>query len=204
MSSWAALTERARFKAGQTVLVNGATGASGKLAVQIARHMGARRVIAAGRNKTALEALKRLGADTTVELQPDEANLISAFVPIFDEGVDVVLDYLWGSSARALLIAAAKATAERPVRFVQIGSISGQEIALPGAVLRAAPITLLGSGIGSVSLARLCQAAQKVFEAAVPAKLEIATKAVPLSTLGEHWADTRSDVRTVFTMGTGQ
>jgi NADPH2:quinone reductase len=202
-SSWMALTERAHFEAGQTVLVNGATGASGKLAIQIAKHMGARRVIATGRNKAALEALKRLGADTTVALLPDEANLIGAFAPIFHEGVDVVLDYLWGSSGRALLIAAAKNTAERPVRFVQIGSISGEEIALPGAVLRAAPITLLGSGMGSVSLARLCQAAQKVFEAAVPAKLEIATEAVPLSALSEHWANARSDVRTVFITSTG-
>ena len=50
MSSWAAYTERARLKAGETVLVNGATGTAGRLAVQIAKYLGARKVIATGRN----------------------------------------------------------------------------------------------------------------------------------------------------------
>ncbi len=63
MSSWAALAERARLKTGETVLVNGATGASGRLAVQIARHLGAGKVIATGRNVEALRAVEALGAD---------------------------------------------------------------------------------------------------------------------------------------------
>lgn len=205
LSSWAALAERAGFQAGETVLVNGATGTSGKLAVQIAKHLGARRVIATGRNGASLEALKALGADLTISLQQDEASLTRAFEPLFAEGVDVVLDYLWGASARTLLIAAAKATGvTQSVRFVQIGSISGAEIALPSAVLRAAPITLLGSGIGSVSLARLLDAVRSVFGAVAPAGLRIETLAVPLATLGEHWAHERSDVRTVFTIGNGR
>jgi NADPH2:quinone reductase len=199
MSSWAALTERAHLEAGQTVLINGATGSSGRLAVEIPNHLGAGRVIVQGRNTAALEALKRLGADVTIPLQQDEAGLMRAFAPVLHEGVDVVLDYLWGSSARALLMAAAK-TIARPMCFVQIGSISGEDIALPGGLLRAAPITLRGSGIGSVSVARLCQAIQGVFEAAASAKLGIATQAVPLSALAEHWANIRSDVRTVFTI----
>jgi NADPH:quinone reductase-like Zn-dependent oxidoreductase len=204
LSSWAALAERARFTAGETVLVNGATGTSGKLAVQIAKHLGAGRVIATGRNAASLEALKALGADVTISLQQDEESLARAFEPVFAQGVDVVLDYLWGASARALLIAAAKATAEtQSVRFVQIGSISGAEIALPSAVLRAAPITLLGSGIGSVGLARLLDAVRGVFGAVAPAGLQIETLAVPLASLDEHWAHERSDVRTVFTMGNG-
>jgi NADPH:quinone reductase-like Zn-dependent oxidoreductase len=205
LSSWAALNTRAQFKAGETVLVNGATGTSGRLAVQIAKHLGARRVIATGRNAAALDTLKALGADLTIPLHEDEDSLIRTFEPVFAEGVDVVLDYLWGASARALLIAAAKATAEtQAVRYVQIGSISGAEIALPSAVLRAAPITLLGSGIGSVTLAGLLDAAQGVFKAAAPAGLRIETQAVPLSALAEHWSNTRSDVRTVFITGNGR
>lgn len=202
MSSWAALTERAHFRAGETVLVNGATGTSGRLAVQIAKHLGARRVIATGRNAATLAALKQLGADATISLEQDEADLMRATEALFREGVDVMLDYLWGPSARALLIAAAKATAaSRPVRFVQIGSISGAEIALPGAVLRAAPIALLGSGIGSVSLADLLGAVRGVFAAVAPAGLRIATEAVPLDELASHWSSPRSDTRTVFTTG---
>jgi NADPH:quinone reductase-like Zn-dependent oxidoreductase len=204
LSSWAALTERASFKPGETVLVNGATGTSGKLAVQIAKHLGARRVIATGRNAAALEALKALGADITISLQHEEQDLTRTFEPIFAAGVDVVLDYLWGPSARALLIAAAKATEAHPVRFVQIGSISGGEIALPSAVLRAAPITLLGSGIGSIPLARMLDAVRGVFGTVAPAGLKIATQAVPLADLAQHWAHERSDVRTVFVPHSGE
>lgn len=205
MSSWAALTERARFVSGETVLVNGATGASGRLAVQIAKYLGAGRVIATGRNPASLESLKLAGADVTISLEQDESSLRRAFELQFRQGVDVVLDYLWGPSAQALLIAAAKASAEAyPVRFVQIGSISGADIVLPSAVLRATAITLLGSGIGSVSLPRLLHAVKEVLNAAVPAGLQIATEAVPLADLKVHWGNTDSAVRTVFTLRSPQ
>lgn len=202
MSSWAALTERARFVQGETVLVNGATGASGRLAVQIAKYLGAGKVIATGRNPASLESLKRVGADFTISLEQDESSLSRDFESHFHQGVDVVLDYLWGPSARSLLIAAAKASAEAfPVRFVQIGSIGGADIQLPGAVLRATAITLLGSGIGSVALPRLLHAVKEVLNAAVPAGLQIATEAVPLADLNLHWGGSDSLARTVFTLG---
>ncbi|AOK56122.1 alcohol dehydrogenase [Burkholderia stagnalis] len=201
MSSWAALIERARMAAGETVLVNGATGASGRLAVRIAKHLGAAKVIATGRNAAALAALQSAGADAVVSLQQDDANLARALEPHFRAGVDVVLDYLWGASARALLIAAAKTTRDgRPLRFVQIGSIGGADVLLPGAVLRATAIELMGSGLGSVSLPRLLAAARGVFDAAGPAGLAIDTRAVPLSEVGEHWGDANTLVRPVFTM----
>ncbi|WP_118178687.1 quinone oxidoreductase family protein [Paraburkholderia phosphatilytica] len=202
MSSWAALTERAKFAAGETVLINGATGASGRLAVQIAKHLGAKKVIATGRNEATLASLQRMGADVTIPLVQDEGNLYRAFEQQFREGVDVVLDYLWGPSARALLIAAAKATTDgHAVRFVQIGSIGGDEIALPGAVLRATAITLMGSGIGSVPLPRLLHVMSEVMHAVVPAGLQIPTEALPLAEIGEHWARADSLVRTVFVTG---
>src|SRR5277367_405541 len=68
MSSWVALMGRAKFAAGESVLVLGATGVAGQLAVQIAKRLGARRVIAAGRNPKALEELKSLGADSVISL----------------------------------------------------------------------------------------------------------------------------------------
>ncbi|MFM0206332.1 zinc-binding alcohol dehydrogenase family protein [Paraburkholderia sediminicola] len=201
MSSWAALTERARFVPGETVLVNGATGASGRLAVQIAKYLGAGKVIATGRNPASLESLKRAGADFTISLEQDESSLRRAFESHFREGVDVVLDYLWGPSAQSLLIAAAKASPEAyPVRFVQIGSVSGADIVLPGAVLRATAIILLGSGIGSVRLSRLLHAVKEVLNASIPAGLQIATEAVPLADLNLHWGNAESPVRTVFTL----
>ncbi|MGR3907341.1 zinc-binding alcohol dehydrogenase family protein [Burkholderia sp. SR8] len=201
MSSWAALTERARFTPGETVLVNGATGTSGRLAVRIAKHLGAAKVIATGRNTAALHALLTAGADAIVPLQQDDAQLARALEPHFRAGVDVVLDYLWGAGAQALLAVAAKATPEgRRLRFVQIGSIGGADVLLPGAVLRATAIELMGSGLGSVPLPRMLAAIRGVFDAAGSAGLAIDTRAVPLSAVAEHWADADSRVRTVFVM----
>jgi NADPH:quinone reductase-like Zn-dependent oxidoreductase len=200
MSSWAALVERARLQPGETVLVNGATGASGRLAVQIARHLGAGKVIATGRNVEALEEAAALGADVTIALRGDEATLEARFREQFAGGVDVVLDYLWGTSARGLLIAAAKAGAEAvPVRFVQIGSVSGQDVALPAAVLRASAIELMGSGIGSIKFDRLVAAVDGVLRAAIPGGFRIATRTVPLSQVEQAWRDKDGAGRIVFT-----
>ncbi len=88
MSSWAALQESAKFQAGETVLVNGATGISGRLAVQIAKHLGAKKVIATGRNTEALKSLATLGADVTIPLTQDGEALEKAFLEPFHEGVD--------------------------------------------------------------------------------------------------------------------
>jgi NADPH:quinone reductase-like Zn-dependent oxidoreductase len=104
MSSWAALTARAKFVAGESVLILGATGVAGQLAVQIAKRLRARRVVAAGRNPQALEKLKTLGADEVISLDQEQAPLVSAFrTEIAEAGVDIVLDYLWGQPAELVL-----------------------------------------------------------------------------------------------------
>ena len=201
MSSWAALTERAKFIKGETVMVNGATGASGRLAVQIAKHLGAGKIIATGRNREALKALPALGADVVVPLADDADGLEASFLAPFREGVDVVLDYLWGASAERLLIAAAKASdAFATIRFVQIGSASGGSIALPSAVLRATAIQLMGSGTGSLAMPRMLHAITELMRAAGPAGLTIATQPVPLSEVAAAWT-TAGAARPVFTMG---
>ncbi|WP_250510977.1 zinc-binding dehydrogenase [Caballeronia sp. GACF4] len=201
MSSWAALTERARFVAGETVWINGATGTSGQLAVQIAKHLGAGKIIATGRNAAVLDTLREAGADVTIALDENEDAMSRAFEAQFAEGVDIVLDYLWGPGARALLIAAAKALDDgRVLRFVQIGSIGGAEIGLPGAVLRSTAITLMGSGIGSVALPRLLECVKAVLNAAASGALRVDAKAVPLSQLSEHWDGNDNKQRTVFAM----
>jgi NADPH:quinone reductase-like Zn-dependent oxidoreductase len=193
MSSWAAFRERAHLKPGETVLVNGATGASGQLAVQIARHWGAGRIVATGRNAKVLAAL---GADATVALGDDDAT-DARFCEEFARGIDVVIDYLWGRSAERLLTAAAKA-AERPLRYVEIGAASGGEISLPGAILRSRAIVVMGSGIGSVSLDRLVECIGELFAAANTAGFHLPTQAVALSELGDHWRD--GGERVVFTL----
>jgi NADPH:quinone reductase-like Zn-dependent oxidoreductase len=199
MSSWAAFTERARLKAGETVLVNGGTGTAGRLAVQIAKHLGANKVIATGRNADALRAVAALGADVTIPLVEDGAVLEQSFRQQFAEGVDVVIDYLWGKSTERLLIAAAKAGADAmPIRFVQVGSASGPDITLPGAVLRSSAIELMGSGIGSIPLDRLLNATGALLQATVPGGFKIAATPVPLSDVEQAWPRDDSTRRTVF------
>src|SRR5580658_5875220 len=114
MSAWAALVERAQLQPGETVLVNGATGTAGRLAVQLAKYFGARKVIATGRNEAELEEMKTLGADTVIPfslgtLHPSGGKRFEeALIEEFGNGVDVVIDYLWGKSARAVVVAIAK------------------------------------------------------------------------------------------------
>jgi len=198
MSSWGACTLRAGLKPGETVLVNGATGAAGRLAVQIARHLGAGTVIATGRNT---EVLQSLDADETIVLTQDEPTLDSRFEAVFARGVNVVLDYLWGRTAERLLMAGARAGAEGvPIRFVQIGSISGADITLPSAVLRASAITLLGSGLGSIPLAQLAPCIADMMHAAGGAGFTVASQAIPLSQLEQVWNAPENGRRTVFTL----
>jgi len=201
MSSWAAYTERARLKPGETVLVNGATGTAGRLAVQIARHLGAGKVVATGRNAETLHSVAALGADVTIPLGEDPAALEERFQAQFAGGVDVVIDYLWGPSAERLLVAAARAGAEAvPIRFVQVGAVSGPEITLPGAVLRSSAIELMGSGIGSVPLDRFVHCIGGLLQAAGPAGFRIAARPVPLSQVEQAWPEDDSARRTVFTL----
>jgi NADPH:quinone reductase-like Zn-dependent oxidoreductase len=199
MSSWAALVERANLRAGETVLINGATGISGRLAVQIAKHLGAKKVIATGRRTQSFDDLRLLGADATVPLIQEKDSLEQAFKNEFNQGVDIVLDYLWGMSAETLLISAAKASPEGvPIRYVQIGSISGANINLPSAALRSSALQLMGSGIGSIPFPKLLKAIQGVLEAATAADFKIATESVPLADVTKAWAGGDTDSRIVL------
>lgn len=114
----------------------------------------------------------------------------------------MVIDYLWGHSAELLLPALAKYTsAGSPVRYVQVGSLAGADIALNGAVLRSAPLLLMGSGIGSLSVSQLLAATGEMLQAAVPGKLTIATTPRPLQEIAAAWPQDDSQKRTVFTLG---
>jgi NADPH:quinone reductase-like Zn-dependent oxidoreductase len=201
MSSWTALKDRARFTAGETVLVNGATGTAGRLAVQVARYLGAKKVIATGRNAAALQSLKTLGADTMIRLADNGDAPEDAFKEPLAGGVDVILDYLWGPSAERLLTSASKAGLAAPLRFVQIGTAGGAEIALPGAILRSTPIELMGSGLGSVPLDRIIAAIGEVLRAAAPGRFEVATRRVALAEVERAWSSDAFMPRTVFTVG---
>jgi|SRR6187402_209425 len=209
MSAWAALVERAHLMAGETVLINGATGTAGRLAVQLAKYLGAAKVIATGRNIAELEEVKHLGADVVIPFALDTQHpsgakdYEEALKEVFASGINVVIDYLWGESAKTIIVAIAKAGDDAtPVRFVHVGGSSREEnIALPGAALRSSAIVLMGSGVGSVQRSVLLQAIRSVFDAVQPAGLKIATTVVPLSQVEEIWDNAPGKPRLVFSMG---
>ncbi len=200
MSAWAAFKERAKLKAGENVLVNGATGTAGRLAIQIAKYMGARKVVATGRNAEALKALSALGADVTIPLGDVGNAYEDALQEQFGgDGIDVVLDYLWGQSAERIIIAGAKAGKDAvPIRFVHIGAVSGLNITLPSAALRSSAITLMGSGIGSIPVDSMVRSIGELMQAAVSGGFEIATKTFPLSEVERVWAAASGMPRIVF------
>lgn len=203
MSSWAALLDRARFVPGENVLINGATGVSGRLAIQIAKHLGAAKVIVTGRNARSVEELAALGADIMIPLDAPADQLQDSFrEALHTHKVNVVLDYLWGPSAECLLQAAAghgSHSGEPRIRYVQIGSLTGNNISLPGSLLRSSGLELMGSGLGSVSNAGLVQAVGGVLRIIESAGLSISTQAVALQEVENAW--TREDSsRVVFTV----
>ncbi|MFZ0969789.1 MAG: zinc-binding alcohol dehydrogenase family protein, partial [Candidatus Acidiferrales bacterium] len=202
MSAWAAFKERAKLAPGETVLVNGATGTAGRLAVQIAKYMGARKVVATGRNADALKALSALGADVTIPLGDSGDAFEDALQEQFGgDGIDVVLDYLWGQSAERIIIAGAKAGKDAvPIRFVHIGAVSAPNITLPSAALRSSAITLMGSGIGSIPVDSMVKSIGELMQATVPGGFKIATKIFPLSEVENVWGAASTMPRAVFRM----
>ena len=202
MSSWVALKMRAKFVAGESVLILGATGVAGQLAVQIAKRLGARRVVAAGRNPEALKKLHSFGADAVISLdQPNDA-VVAAFRAEYVAGIDVVLDYLWGAPAEALLQSIAlkglgKAASSR-VRFIQVGSSAGLDITLPAATLRSSGLELIGSGFGSASLEQNKIAVADFFKIAATDPFHFNITTAPLSLIATLWNTAEKGTRLVF------
>ncbi|HSY03839.1 MAG TPA: zinc-binding alcohol dehydrogenase family protein [Acidobacteriaceae bacterium] len=201
MSSWAALAERAHFAPGESVLILGATGSAGQMAVQIAKRFGVRRIVSAGRDPEALEQTKSLGADATISLTQDLDSLIAAFrEEIAGNKIDVILDYLWGEPAEAVLAAIAKKGLDHSsarIRYIQIGNSAGPNISLPAAILRSSGLEILGSGFGSVNMERLFASMADILQEAAKEPFKIAVTVVPLRDVESLW-NSKSDARLVF------
>lgn len=190
VSAWLSLTHRARLAPGENVLILGATGMTGTLAVKIAKLLGASRVVAAGRNPQALDRLRQLGADAIIHLDAPAKELAEAFVrEAGQSGFQVVIDYVWGSPAEIFLAAITRkefAAVTSETRFVQVGESAGPTISLPAAVLRSAPLTILGTaGIPPRSV--LVDALQQVMTHAASGELRIETERVPLADIESTW-----------------
>jgi NADPH:quinone reductase-like Zn-dependent oxidoreductase len=199
LSSWIALRKRIDFVPGQSVLILGATGNAGQMAVQIAKHLGAAHVVAAGRDAGRLAALTRLGADATVSLAGDPGAADAALGAAAAD-VDVVIDYLWGPATERALPAVLTRRRDRgrPLTWIQIGSVAGLEIALPSAWLRAARLQLVGSGQGSVPTREIA-AELPALAAHITASDPIINAApTPLRDVERAWTAPRTGQRVVF------
>jgi NADPH:quinone reductase-like Zn-dependent oxidoreductase len=190
VSAWLTLAQRAKLVRGETVLVLGATGATGKLAVQIAKLLGAARVVAAGRNEQVLSTLHDFGADATIGIDKPGQDLKHAFASAAaDSGFDVIIDYLWGEPTEALLAALTRkefAVVKSEIRLVQVGESAGATISLPAAVLRSTPLSILGTaGIPSPDI--LMDAFQQVMTGAARGELRIEVEQVPLDQVESAW-----------------
>lgn len=190
MSSWMPMSGAGGLEPGETILVVGATGTSGRLAVQLAKARGAGRVIAAGRNAAVLEQLPELGADVVVDLSQDRDQTIAALRDAAGDGINLVLDYVWGPVAETVLESLRRSSLTRQaglVRYCQIGALAGRNISLDAALLRSSNIQISGSGAGSIDPAALLRELPKLLELAANGVINIDVKQIPLSSISQEW-----------------
>jgi NADPH:quinone reductase-like Zn-dependent oxidoreductase len=198
MSAWLSLKERAGLARGETVLVSGASGVAGRMAVQAARHLGARRVIGTGRN---VDSLRAAALDSTIRLDQPEDEIRKALTAEVEQGIDVIIDYLWGRPTELILEALAKnfrPDRARAIRMVEIGDSAGKTITLPGATLRSVDLKLFGSGFGSVSVDRVWDAIPNLFSLAAKGELTIDIERIPLRNVESAWNRKTEGRRIVF------
>jgi len=195
LGSAVALRYKAQLQPGQTILINGATGVTGKVAIQIAKHYGASYIIATGRNPKQLAKLSALGANEVISLKQDDKDLLAQLKTINEQHpIDVVLDYTWGKPIK-LIIQSLKGGGmhhiSRKVRIVTVGSMAGEDISLSSGTLRSSAIELLGSGIGSILPEEMHEyrvsILPEMFQLAADGKLNIDTDTVLLKDVEQAW-----------------
>ena len=201
VSAWLSLAHRAKLARGENVLILGATGVTGRLAVQIAKILGAARVVGAGRNEESLRKLRELGADATISLQAPEREwkeLIAREAQ--GAGIHVILDYLWGKPAEMALAALAQsefAQITHETRLVQAGESAGPVIQLPAAVLRSRAVTISGTaGIPAPEI--LVTALREVLQRGASGQLRMEIEQIPLREVEAAWNQDRHGRRVVF------
>jgi NADPH:quinone reductase-like Zn-dependent oxidoreductase len=202
-AAWLPLHWRAEVQAGETVLIIGATGTSGKLAVAAARQAGAGRIVAAGRRQSVLDAL---GVDATVDLSLEGAELVQAFAAAAGpNGYQVIVDYIWGAATEALLATLnnhdlSSYAGGRGIRLVNVGSMAGPDIRLPAAVLRSNQLQIMGSGTGNFPpVADMQRYASEILALAAAGEISVETQEHDLSEIADVWdLNKKSDVRSVI------
>lgn len=193
MGSAMALKFKAGIQPGSVVLVNGATGTTGRIAVQIAKVYGASKIIVTGRNEDSLQALRELGADVAVSLQLSDEGFKKKIKEIHNESpIDIVIDYIWGHSVEMILSAfKGDGTFSHKTKLITIGGMSGDTIQLSSQILRATDIQISGSGLGSwtkeESALLFSEIIPEMFQAAIEGKIKIETEEVNIKDIETAW-----------------
>lgn len=207
MGSALALRYRAKMQSGDIVLINGATGFTGRTAIQLAKHYGAKKIIATGRNEAILQSLLQLGADEIISLKQDDDQLVQAIKNIHAATpIDVVLDYVWGHPAE-LILSTLKGNGNfsHRTRFVTVGAMGGDMIQLSSQILRSVDLQLSGSGLGTWSREEVgklfTEIIPEAFQLAAENKLVVDTMQVSLGDIAQLWqAETPNGKRIVVTI----
>jgi NADPH:quinone reductase len=176
LTGWLAVEWRASLRAGERVLVLGATGVVGLVAVQAARILGASQIVAAGRNEQALEKAREVGAHAVVPL------LEGSHPSDLGGPFDVVIDPVWGGPAELAIQAAGYSA-----RFVQLGQSAGPEATLRSGDIRGKSLAVLGFTQGHVPWGTTEAAYHRLIELASSGELRVERETLPLDWVGEAW-----------------
>ena len=189
MSAWVALRRRVLIESGQSVLVLGATGNAGAMAVQVAKRLGAGRVIGAGRDLDRLNGLTSVGADDVVQFTAD-IDATGAALGRVAADVDIVIDYLWGKPAEQAMMAllTARSDPSRAMNWIQIGAIAGPTIELPSVALRSTNLRLQGNGQGAVSTSVYLAELPSLIDEINAGTIAVTPNTVPLHDVESIWA----------------
>ncbi|HEY5857559.1 MAG TPA: zinc-binding alcohol dehydrogenase family protein [Aldersonia sp.] len=182
LAGWLALSWRAELQPGESVLVLGATGQVGSIAVQAARAQGAGHVIAADRNPERLQRIRSRGADATVVLTDTDDLPFALRDAAGDHGIDVIIDPLWGEPALAAMQAASP-----HARHIQIGHSAAPTIALPATTIRTARLQILGFAILDVPADIRRAAYLTLTEHAAREDITVDVTPIPLSEVASAW-----------------
>jgi len=181
IAGWLAPAWRADLQPGETVLVLGATGQTGSVAVQAAKLLGAGRVVAAARGSERLERLLERGADATVALDGD-GDLSERLRDAAGGGADVTIDTLWGEPAVAAMGAAAQFG-----RHVQVGHLAGPELGLVAPAIRSKSLDVRGFMHLHAPLEVRREAFQRLGEHVARGDIVIDFERVPLAEVADAW-----------------
>jgi NADPH:quinone reductase-like Zn-dependent oxidoreductase len=181
LAAWLSLTWRANVQEGEHVLILGASGVVGQIAVQGAKHLGAARVIAAARSQQGLARSQELGADAIVQLG-EAAELAAALADAAQGRIDVVIDPLYGEP----LLAAVQA-ASFGARIVNLGSSAGADATLPSAAIRGKMLVIMGHTNFAAPPDVKRAAYERMASLAAAGDLRVDVEELKLEQVGEAW-----------------